>query len=265
MSNYPGNYNQPGYNQGAYGQGYQARPGAPPYQGMPGYQSAPPGQQAAPGYGQGYQAPQGYQRPMAHQGMQGYPPQPGYPSGPPQMAPHGMPAPPPGADPTLWSWFITVDTDKSGQITANELKQALINGNWTQFNDETCRLMISMFDKDQSGTIDFSEFCNLWTYIQQWKGVFDRYDRDRSGAIEMNELQTALSDMGYRVSPNFVQLLITRFDTVARRSMKLDSFIQCCVMLRLLTDAFRMRDTNQNGVINVSYEDFMCMVIENKS
>jgi hypothetical protein len=47
--------------------------------------------------------------------------------------------------------------------------------------------------------------------------------------------------------------------------MKLDSFIQCCVMLRLLTDAFRMRDTNQNGVINVNYEDFMCMVIENKS
>ena len=56
-----------------------------------------------------------------------------------------------------------------------------------------------------------------------------------------------------------------RFDTVARRSMKLDSFIQCCVMLRILTDAFRMRDTSQNGVINVNYEDFMCMVIENKT
>lgn len=56
-----------------------------------------------------------------------------------------------------------------------------------------------------------------------------------------------------------------RFDTVARRSMKLDSFIQCCVMLRLLTDAFRLRDTNLTGIINVSYEDFMCMVIENKS
>ena len=66
------------------------------------------------------------------------------------MAPHGMPAPPPGADPTLWSWFITVDTDKSGQITADELKQALINGNWTQFNDETCRLMISMLFYDKS-------------------------------------------------------------------------------------------------------------------
>ncbi|XP_046864903.1 peflin-like [Xenia sp. Carnegie-2017] len=184
----------------------------------------------------------------------------GYPSAPP----HGI-APPPGADPTLWNWFITVDNDKSGQITSNELKQALVNGNWTHFNDETCRLMISMFDKDQSGTINFQEFCNLWTYIQQWKGVFDRYDMDHSGAIETHELQTALNDMGYRLSPIFTNILITRFDTVARRSMKLDSFIQCCVMLRLLTDAFRLRDTNLTGIINVSYEDFMCMVIENKS
>lgn len=69
-----------------------------------------------------------------------------------------------------------------------------------------------MFDKDQSGTINFQEFCNLWTYIQQWKGVFDRYDRDHSGAIETHELQTALHDMGYRLSPIFTNILITRYD-----------------------------------------------------
>lgn len=78
-----------------------------------------------------------------------------------------------------------------------------------------------MFDKDQSGTINFSEFCNLWTYIQQWKGVFDRYDRDRSGAIEMHELQTALNEMGYRVSPNFIQLLITRYFITVRTWSKM--------------------------------------------
>ena len=54
----------------------------------------------------------------------------------------GGPAPPPGADPTLWNWFVTVDRDKSGEITADELQQALLNGNWSHFNSETCRLMI---------------------------------------------------------------------------------------------------------------------------
>ena len=55
-----------------------------------------------------------------------------------------------------------------------------------------------------------------------------------------------------------------RFDSHARRSLKLDSFIQCCVMLRALTDAFRARDMSQNGSITINYEDFMCMVLLNK-
>ena len=47
-----------------------------------------------------------------------------------------------------------------------------------------------MFDRDHSGTIDLNEFQALWTYINQWKGVFDQYDRDRSGQIDANELNT---------------------------------------------------------------------------
>ena len=47
-----------------------------------------------------------------------------------------------------------------------------------------------MFDRDQSGTIDLNEFQALWNYIHQWKGVFDQFDRDRSGAIESQELHT---------------------------------------------------------------------------
>ena len=49
-----------------------------------------------------------------------------------------------------------------------------------------------MFDKDQSGTISVQEFSSLWQYVQQWRGVFDRYDRDRSGAIEHQELHQGL-------------------------------------------------------------------------
>ena len=61
----------------------------------------------------------------------GYPPQ--------APGPGGCP---PGVDPTVFSWFVAVDADHSGQITANELQQALTNGNWSHFNPEACRLMI---------------------------------------------------------------------------------------------------------------------------
>ena len=46
-----------------------------------------------------------------------------------------------------------------------------------------------MFDRDMSGTIDLSEFQSLWHYIQQWRSTFERYDSNRSGSIEGNELQ----------------------------------------------------------------------------
>ena len=52
---------------------------------------------------------------------------------------------PPGVDPTVFSWFVAVDADHSGQITANELQQALTNGNWSHFNPEACRLMIGIY------------------------------------------------------------------------------------------------------------------------
>ncbi len=60
--------------------------------------------------------------------------------GPPGGPPPG--GPPPGVDPTVYQWFVAVDTDRSGQITAAELQSALTNGNWSHFNAETCRLMI---------------------------------------------------------------------------------------------------------------------------
>ena len=68
----------------------------------------------------------------------------------------GYGGPPPGVDPTLWNWFLTVDRDRSGQISATELQQALINGNWSQFNPETCRLMIG----ESVQSLEMSK----WTY-----------------------------------------------------------------------------------------------------
>ena len=123
---------------------------------------------------------------------------------------------------------------------------------------------LGLFDRDNNGTIDIREFQQLWEYVNQWKGVFDRYDKDKSGNVDVNELYTAYNEMGFRVSTGFCQMVVVRFDRLAKRSLKFDDFIQSCVMLRSLTDAFRVRDRNLDGTIQVSYEDFMIMAISNK-
>ena len=45
-----------------------------------------------------------------------------------------------------------------------------------------------MYDKNASGSIDVNEFQQLFSAINQWKAVFQGYDKDKSGSIEQSEL-----------------------------------------------------------------------------
>ena len=67
-----------------------------------------------------------------------------------------QPGPPGGQQDQIRQWFLAVDSDRSGQISAMELQRALVNGNMSKFSEETCRMLISMFDNNHSGTIDVS-------------------------------------------------------------------------------------------------------------
>ena len=58
--------------------------------------------------------------------------------------------------------------------------------------------MVEMFDRDKKGTINIHEFGALFGYINQWKGTFEGYDRDRSGYIEQTELSAGIIFVCYR-------------------------------------------------------------------
>ncbi|TKR93322.1 hypothetical protein L596_007802 [Steinernema carpocapsae] len=166
--------------------------------------------------------------------------------------------------PNLQQIFQRVDTDRSGQISVNELQRALSNGTWAPFNPETCRLMIGMFDSNGDGAINFTEFQALWNYVNEWTKCFRSFDRDNSGAIDHGELSQALNQFGYRLSPVFVNLLVQKFDRTKSNSVMFDDFIQLCVVLQTLTAAFRDKDSDRDGIISVGYEEFLTMVFSTK-
>ncbi|CAH3026555.1 unnamed protein product [Porites evermanni] len=182
------------------------------------------------------------------------------------MAYYGQPPPHQQHDQNfLWNVFQRVDKDRSGAISTNELQQALSNGTWTPFNPETVRLMIGMFDRDNNGTITFNEFSSLWKYITDWQNTFRSYDKDNSGTIDKRELQTALTSFGYRLSERFYGILIRKFDRSGRGVVNFDDFIQCCVVIQMLTNAFQGFDTNRNGWITINYEQFLSLVFSLKT
>ncbi|KAI8085150.1 uncharacterized protein BX664DRAFT_338632 [Halteromyces radiatus] len=254
------------YNPNQYG-GYQQSPPPPQQQqayGSPHMAGTPQNRYSQPPPPQQQQQQYGYGAPPPPQ-QQGYPPQ-NYARPPPMQH-----APPPGADPQLWSWFTAVDTDHSGQLTVDELQRALVNGDWSPFNIETVRTMVNMFDTDNTGTIDFQEFAGLWKYIEDWKRCFQTFDVDGSGSIDRNEMKNALRTFGYNLSDRFISVLIQKFDKyghggqTGKGDVTFDNFVQACVNVKTLTDSFRAFDTDNDGWIQINYEQFLELVIRQKA
>lgn len=90
-----------------------------------------------------------------------------------------------------------------------------------------------MFDKNQTGTVSFEEFGALWKYVTDWQNCFRSFDRDNSGNIDRNELKTALTHFGYRLSDQTIDNLIRKYDRAGRGTIYFDDFIQCCVVLHV--------------------------------
>ncbi|CDU24366.1 related to programmed cell death protein (calcium-binding protein) [Sporisorium scitamineum] len=266
------------YSYGGGGGGGGGGYGAPPPGQQGGYGQPPPHQQQ-----QQYGVGGGYGAPPPQQGGYGAPPpgqQGGY-GGNAQQSSYGAPAsnynrpqvynastgPPPGADPQLWQWFIAVDRDRSGQINAQELSQALVNGDWTPFDLDTVKMLMSVFDVDRSGQISFNEFSGLWKYIQDWQGVFRHFDQDRSGSIDQGELANALQSFGYRLSPKLLHIVTQKYSGMqtgparAAPGITFDRFVRACVVIKTLTESFQRHDTQRSGWVQINYDTFMEMCL----
>eukprot|EP00112_Aurelia_sp_Birch-Aquarium-sp1_P019865 Seg50.12 transcript_id=Seg50.12/GoldUCD/mRNA.D3Y31 product="Programmed cell death protein 6" protein_id=Seg50.12/GoldUCD/D3Y31 len=157
-------------------------------------------------------------------------------------------------------FYQKIDRNGDGHINGNELQVALKNGSWTEFNPETVRLMIGMFDRDKNGTIDFNEFNALWQYVTDWSATFRNYDLDNSGAIDRRELIIALKSFGYNVSERIIDILMRRFDRTGTGEVRFDDFIQLCSVLSMLTDGFKTYDRNLSGWVDLGYEQFLTLV-----
>ena len=49
---------------------------------------------------------------------------------------------------------------------------------------------------DKNGTLDYEEFQNLLETIGLWKKMFFKFDQDRSGALEKDEVNSAIRSLG---------------------------------------------------------------------
>ncbi|KAI6029411.1 hypothetical protein BKA83DRAFT_680361 [Pisolithus microcarpus] len=187
----------------------------------------------------------------------------------------GGPPPVPGADPALWARFSSVDTNRNGAITATELQSALANSDWSPFDIDTVKLLMNFFDHDRDGMIGFEEFQRLSRYIKDWQNVFRHFDRDRSGTIDGSELRSALSRFGSVAAPFFLMTDVDRslaifiynkattpdYRGIVPTGISFDRFVRACVVVKQLTETFQRLDVDNDGWIQIDYDQFMSTVL----
>ncbi|KAJ6852941.1 grancalcin [Iris pallida] len=170
---------------------------------------------------------------------------------------------PPGTDPNVVACFQSSDTDRSGFIDDKEMQRALSSYNQS-FSIRTVHLLMYMFTSSNVRKIGPKEFSLMFYSLQAWRSNFERFDRDRSGRIDTNELRDALTSLGFAVPPVVLDLLVSKFDKSSggkNKSIEYDNFIECCLTVKGLTEKFKEKDVMYSGSANFTYESFMLTVL----
>ena len=60
------------------------------------------------------------------------------------------------------------------------------------------------------------------------QAIFQRYDKDKSGKIDLFELRDALYGIGYAIRASILQLMVSKYDVGSGRRVELnfDSFVE---------------------------------------
>ncbi|XP_061374558.1 calcium-dependent protein kinase 20-like isoform X3 [Gastrolobium bilobum] len=101
----------------------------------------------------------------------------------------------------LKEMFKMIDTDNSGQITLEELKNGLERVG-SVLKDSEIHWLMQAADVDNSGTIDYGEFIAAMLHLNKVQkedhlyAAFSYFDKDGSGYITRDELQQACEQFG---------------------------------------------------------------------
>ncbi|KAI0302876.1 hypothetical protein B0F90DRAFT_178637 [Multifurca ochricompacta] len=192
---------------------------------------------------------------------------------PNQVPPNQPPSEPlhpysPQPDDEHLAWFIAIDQDNSGQVSAEELQSALMNGyGGKRFSADTVNYLMSIFDLDGSGEIGIEEFKPLWDYVRQWRVMFDSFDDNQDGIIDAGELANALNHYDLHVGPAIIDILVRKYGTYPSMpsggrmnkglpQIELDRFVCACVVVQQMCVLYERCNAGQ-----VSRDEFLLSIL----
>ncbi|OWM86338.1 calcium-dependent protein kinase 2-like [Punica granatum] len=133
----------------------------------------------------------------------------------------------------LKAMFTNMDTDKSGTITYDELKSGLARLG-SRLSETEVKQLMDAADVDGNGTIDYIEFISATMHKHKLERdehlykAFQYFDKDGSGYITKDELETAMREHGMADETN-IKEIISEVDKDNDGKIDYDEF---CAMMR---------------------------------
>ncbi|KAL9276634.1 hypothetical protein ACSQ67_025821 [Phaseolus vulgaris] len=112
----------------------------------------------------------------------------------------------------LKEMFKGMDTDNSGTITIEELKQGLAKQG-TKLTEQEVKQLMEAADADGNGTIDYDEFITATMQMNRMNReehlytAFQYFDKDNSGFITTEELEQALHEFNMHDGRDIKEIL----------------------------------------------------------
>ncbi|XAR73051.1 hypothetical protein NMG60_11019904 [Bertholletia excelsa] len=155
----------------------------------------------------------------------------------------------------LKEWFDRVDSERTGSITAAQLKNALAVGN-LDFSISVVQQMIRMYDFDRNGTMSFEEFVALNKFLLKVQHAFSDLERGR-GYLIPEDAYEALMKIGFSLDSPAFYTVCESFDQKKNGRFRLDDFISLCIFVQSARNLFNSFDTSKQGRITLDLNQFI--------
>ena len=145
----------------------------------------------------------------------------------------------PGVDETVRQWFLSVDRDRSGTISEEELGLFQGPGMERPLGQVLALKMIRIFDKDRTSSIELTEFVLVHRFLGAMWQSFATADKDRSRALDPREIHEALASAGFTMlQPHAVQALFRKYDVSRRGQIDFNAFLGMAADIALIRTKF---------------------------